>query len=241
MIDIEAFVENGFVKIERPALRPVADEARAYLWAQLGLSADDPSGWSEAVKWASDMTGRGPFASLADSPELTEALDAVCGPGAWEPRRVLGNIPVRFPVPPTIDDRGWHIDANTLRADGTWCVSRRPQTALVLTLLSEVGPDDAPTRLRRGSHLDSVRVLDDDGMSPFDAGPLLDEASRDRPVAHATGRPGDVYLVHPFTVHAADEHRGATPRFMAQSPVMLTAPLTPAASVPLACVFAESA
>ncbi|WP_238421716.1 phytanoyl-CoA dioxygenase family protein [Gordonia sp. 'Campus'] len=240
MIDIQAFVEDGFVKVERPALRPVADEARMYLWAQLGLSEDDRSGWTEAVKWASDMTGRGPFASLADGPELTEALDAVCGPGTYEPRRVLGNIPVRFPVPPTVDDRGWHIDANTPRPDGTWCVSGRPQTVLVLTLLSEVGPDDAPTRLRRGSHRDSVTVLDEDGMSPFDAGPLLDEASRDRPIAFATGNPGDVYLVHPFTVHAADEHRGVTPRFMAQSPVMLTSPLTPATSAPLACVFERS-
>ena len=39
-----------------------------------------------------------------------------------------------------------------------------------------------------------------------------------------------MYVVHPFTVHAADEHRGRTPRFMAQAPVVLTSPLTPASS-----------
>ena len=38
-------------------------------------------------------------------------------------------------------------------------------------------------------------------------------------------------------VHAADEHRGRTPRFMAQGPVMLTSPLTPASSSPLAGVW----
>jgi hypothetical protein len=43
--------------------------------------------------------------------------------------------------------------------------------------------------------------------------------------------------VHPFTVHAADEHRGWTPRFMAQSPIMLTGPLTPASSSALGCVW----
>ena len=75
------------------------------------------------------------------------------------------------------------------------------------------------------------------GMSPFDAGPLLDAASRERRVAYATGSPGDVYVVHPFTVHAADEHRGATPRFMAQGPVMLTSPLSPDSAAPLASVF----
>ena len=56
-------------------------------------------------------------------------------------------------------------------------------------------------------------------------------------VAHATGRPGDTYHVHPFTAHAADEHRGRTPRFMAQAPVVLTAPLTPASSSLLARVW----
>lgn len=45
--------------------------------------------------------------------------------------------------------------------------------------------------------------------------------------AYATGQPGDMYLVHPLTVHAADEHRGTRPRFMAQTPVFLTAPVAP--------------
>ncbi|MDF2828964.1 MAG: protein involved in biosynthesis of mitomycin antibiotics/polyketide fumonisin, partial [Mycobacterium sp.] len=49
--------------------------------------------------------------------------------------------------------------------------------------------------------------------------------------------PGDMYVLHPFTVHAADEHRGHTPRFMAQAPIMLTSPVEPGASTPLASVF----
>jgi len=32
----------------------------------------------------------------------------------------------------------------------------------------------------------------------------------------ATGTVGDVYLCHPFLVHAAQPHRGRAPRFMAQ-------------------------
>ena len=51
---------------------------------------------------------------------------------------------------------------------------------------------------------------------------------------YATGHPGDMYLVHPLTVHAADEHRGREPRFMAQTPVFLTAPLSPDGDSPLA-------
>jgi hypothetical protein len=42
----------------------------------------------------------------------------------------------------------------------------------------------------------------------------------DRPLAWATGHAGDVYLCHPFIVHAATwPHRGKTPRFIAQPPL----------------------
>ena len=35
----------------------------------------------------------------------------------------------------------------------------------------------------------------------------------------ATGRAGDVFLCHPFLVHAAQPHHGSRPRFMAQPPL----------------------
>jgi hypothetical protein len=237
MLDLDAFMSAGYVKIETAAPRSVADEARALLWRRLGLSPDDPDGWSAPVRWTSDMTGRGPFGDLIRSPDLAAALDAVCGRGGWVPRGSLGNIPVRFPVSPPDDDRGWHVDANTPLPDGTWTVSGRPHTVLLLTLLSEVSVTDAPTRIRVGSHHDVARVLGPDPVELAEMGRLVDEASAGRAVVHATGEPGDMYLVHPFTVHAADEHRGSTPRFMAQAPVMLASPLTPTSSSPLARVW----
>ena len=237
MIDVEQFVEEGYVKVEQPALRESADRARTALWHQIGWSPDDPGQWSAPVKWVSDMTGQGPFGDIVRSPTLAAALDRICGANGWLPRGALGNIPVRFPVSPPGDDRGWHIDANTPLPDGSWAVSGRPQTVLLLTLLSEVGDDDAPTRIRAGSHRDVGAVLGADALDPMAAGPLVDEASAGRPVRRATGGPGDMYIVHPFTVHAADEHRGREPRFMAQGPVMLTSPVTPATSGPLGCVW----
>ena len=93
---------------------------------------------------------------------------------------------------------------------------------LLLTLLSDVGPDDAPTRIRVGSHHDVAAALGADPLDAVQAGAVAEKAGTDRPVAHATGTAGDMYLLHPFTVHAADVHRGDRPRFMAQAPVMLT-------------------
>ncbi|TFV54581.1 mitomycin antibiotics/polyketide fumonisin biosynthesis protein [Mycobacterium sp. PS03-16] len=227
MVDVNAFRTDGFVKLEQPELRAAADDARAALWQQIGLAPDAPESWTRPVVWAADLTGAGPFATLIRSRRLAAALDTLCGPGGWRPRGALGNIPIRFPLPPETDDRGWHIDLSTPQPDGSWAVSGRPHTLLLLTLLSEVGPDDAPTRIRVGSHRDVAAALDENPVPFPDFGPLVEGASRDRAVAPATGHPGDMYLLHPLTVHAADEHRGATPRFMAQAPVELTRPLNP--------------
>ncbi len=235
IIDVDRFVADGFVKLESVVPREVADEGRALLWRRIGLSPDDPSGWREPVVWTADLTGEGPFGSMVRSARLSGALDLLAGAGGWVPRGAIGNIPVRFPRLPPAGDCGWHIDANTALPDGAWGVSGRPETMLVLLLLSEVGADDAPTRIRVGSQRDVAGVLPvGEVLDPFVAGPLVDEASQGRPLAFATGVPGDAYLVHPFTVHAAQAHAGTRPRFMAQFPVPLTAPLDAGAGTPLA-------
>ena len=45
---------------------------------------------------------------------------------------------------------------------------------------------------------------------------MLDDVGADCEVMLATGEAGTVYLCHPFLIHAAQKHRGTTPRFMAQ-------------------------
>jgi hypothetical protein len=45
-------------------------------------------------------------------------------------------------------------------------------------------------------------------------------------MALATGPAGTVYLCHPFLIHAAQPHRGSTPRFMAQPPLYPAEPVT---------------
>jgi hypothetical protein len=57
----------------------------------------------------------------------------------------------------------------------------------------------------------------------MDAAGKLD--SPDRKLAPATGHSGDVYLCHPFLIHAAQPQRGREPRFMAQPPLIPLAPL----------------
>ncbi|OMB78261.1 phytanoyl-CoA dioxygenase family protein [Mycolicibacterium conceptionense] len=237
VVDVDAFERDGFVKLEQAVPVEIADAARDLLWHQIGVRADEPASWTSPVVWTADLTGAGPFQRLVRNAALTEALDVICGVGGWLPRGSLGNIPVRFPVDPPADDRGWHIDANTELPGGRWAVSGRAHTVLVLTLLSEVGPADAPTRIRVGSHRCVAGVLGPEPLDFVDAGAMVDEVSRGCPVAQATGRPGDMYVVHPFTAHAADVHRGRTPRFMSQAPVMLSERLSPTGPRALAAAW----
>ena len=118
---------------------------------------------------------------------------------------------------------GWHIDGSYKVGDQLYVNLRsRERALLMLFLFSDVGPDDAPTRIRVGSHLDVARILRSigEGGMPFDRVVSHLPQLHDRPLAWATGRAGDVYLCHPFIVHAATwPHRGKAPRFIAQPPL----------------------
>ncbi|WP_190113397.1 phytanoyl-CoA dioxygenase family protein, partial [Streptomyces cinnamoneus] len=148
----------------------------------------------------------------------------------WEPRYSLGTFPLRFPHEEEPDDAGWHIEGSYLPEGESWYFTNlrsRGRALLMLFLFSEVGEQDAPTRIRVGSHLDVPKVLEkygEDGASGLTLAPDLVAASDHRPLALATGSPGDVFLCHPFLVHAAQPHHGVRPRFMAQPPLMPAAP-----------------
>jgi hypothetical protein len=78
-----------------------------------------------------------------------------------------------------------------------------------------------------GSHLEVPRLLEpagEAGLTYIELAERLDPA-RDYSIALATGAAGDVFLCHPFLIHAAQRHRGTTPKFMAQPPLHPAQPL----------------
>jgi hypothetical protein len=174
-----------------------------------------------------------PFVAAANSPALLKAFDQLVGEGRWVPRVNLGTFPVRFPSAEDPGDAGWHIDPSfgTENPDFlSWRanVSSKARALLMLFLFSDVGPDDAPTRIRVGSHFDIARILAPAG----DAGLSLRELAANGftetaewPEVQAIGDAGTVYLCQPFLVHAAQPHRGTRPRFMAQPPLLPAEPI----------------
>jgi hypothetical protein len=229
---IASFIADGFVRIDNAFPTELADECRAILWKDTGVSPDNPATWTKPVIRLG-MYAQPPFRAAANTEILRAAYDQLVGKGRWLPPQALGTFPVRFPSPNDPGDAGWHVDVsfgeNTpdfmeWRAN----VSSKGRQLLMLFLFSEIGDNDAPTRIRAGSHLGIARELAPAG----DAGLTLRQLSADGyastaqlPEVYATGTPGTVYLCHPFLVHAAQPHRGTRVKFMAQPPLLPAKPL----------------
>ena len=229
--EIERFIADGFVAVENAFPRALADAGRARLWRDTGCDPDDPSTWTRPVVRLGHY-GDAPFRQAANTPALHAAFDQLVGSGRWLPPGTLGTWPIRFPSAVDPGDAGWHVDASFGTDDPDfmeWRVNIRStgRALLMLFLFSDVEPDDAPTRIRVGSHADIAGLLAPAG----DAGRSLRElaahgfaTSVERAEALAVGAAGTVYLCHPFLVHAAQPHRGSTPRFMAQPPLLSAQP-----------------
>ncbi|TCP50752.1 phytanoyl-CoA dioxygenase PhyH [Tamaricihabitans halophyticus] len=226
---IERFVDDGFVKLEGAFPAEVGERCLDELWAATGYAREDPATWTEPVVRLGGFATP-PFQEAATTAVLHEAFDQLVGPGRWLPRIGLGTFPVRFPSSEEPGDDGWHVEASYAgpEGEGRLNLRSRERALLMLFLFSEVGPDDAPTRIRVGSHLDVPPLLEscaDEGREWMSLCRDAASASENRPVTLATGTLGDVYLCHPFLVHAAQPHHGRTPRFMAQPPLHAKEPL----------------
>lgn len=217
--DIERFVSDGYVRLEQAFDPGLAAKCRDVLWSMLDVDRDDPSSWTRPVIRIPGCAHPDLVAAI-NAPSLVGAIDDLLGgPDMWQRRTGYGTFAVRFPSDVDPGDAGWHIDGSF--GEPPWYrvnFASRGRALLLLMLFSDVTELDAPTRIKVGSHRDVARAL----ATMPDAGVafLPDEhapSSLHRDTVLATGRAGDVFLCHPFLVHAASwPHRGDRPRFIAQ-------------------------
>ena len=233
---ITQFIHEGFVKIPQAFPRGLADQARSILWRDTGCDESDPATWTKPVIRLGAY-GQEPFAKAVNTPLLHKAFDQLVGAGRWRPRNDLGTFPIRFPSPEDPGDAGWHVDSSfppdsadsADYADWRINVVSKGRALLMLFLFSDVGEQDAPTRIRVGSHLEMARILAAAGDYGFSLRELALATNgfaetATCPEVLATGDAGTVHLCHPFLVHAAQPHRGTRPRFLAQPPLMPAEP-----------------
>ena len=221
-MDVEGFVRDGFVVVRGAVDPDTVAGGRELVWAAMerrGIRRDDPGGWPAVAEGFADLAGE-PFVAAHMAPALTAAYDELIGPGRWNRSVDIGEaVVVRFPS----EDRGnagYHIEGSYAGPDGAnWVnIRSRARGLLALFLLTDVGPDDAPTRLLCGSHRYVPEFLATYGEAGTDSDAVFwRESVLCLTDAHATGRAGDVFLCHPFIVHTATwPHRGAGPRIIAQ-------------------------
>lgn len=231
---IDTFIRDGYLRIDDAFSSETADAAREILWRDSGCDPNDRSTWTKPVIRLWDYP-QAPFREAANTPALHSAFDAFVGKGRWMPRESLGSFPIRFPHAEDPGDTGWHVDAsyppdplsdNYLH----WRINinSKGRALLMLFLFSDVSESDAPTRIRLGSHMTVARLLvpaGEQGMSMIEISTAAASATQRAEEVLATGDAGTVYLCHPFLLHAAQPHRGKTPRFMAQPPLFHSSPL----------------
>jgi hypothetical protein len=226
---IEQFIEEGFVRLDGAFPRALADEGREILWRETRCDPGDRSTWTKPVVWLG-LYGQEPFRQAANTPRLHAAFDQLVGKGGWAPRNNIGTFPVRFPAAQDTGDTGWHVDPS-FPGEGsdpnnylTWRINvhSRGRALLMLFLFSDIGEQDAPTRIRVGSHREVAKSLEPAGEKGMGLMEMIMPAGRSETVA--TGEAGTVYLCHPFLVHAAQINRGTQPRFLAQPPLLPARP-----------------
>jgi len=240
-------VRDGYVAVRGAVDAETVAACRELIWAAMerrGVRRDDPGSWPALVAGMDDLAGEPfdaldehyaaelgePFATAYLAPALTAAYDELIGPGRWE-RSVrsvnLGEtVVVRFAAEDERANAGYHIEGSYAPPDGDpragWVnIRSRSRGLLALFLFTDVGRDDAPTRLLCGSHLAVPQFLAPYGEAGTDSdADFWRPSTLCRMAAHTTGKAGDVFLCHPFMVHTATwPHRGTGPRMIAQPAV----------------------
>lgn len=231
--EVEQFVCNGYVRLDNAFPQRLAEEVVDRLWQDIPFERSNPESWVEPVVRLG-MYAQQPFQDSLNTAGLHSAFDQLVGQGKWIPCRSVGTFPVRFPAEKQPNDLGKHVDASFPGEDPNnyfeWRVNARSKgrALLMLALYSDVSENDAPTVIYEGSHLDVARLLSregDQGLSFMELAGRLDDLPK-RKAVHATGKAGTVYLCHPFLIHSAQPHRGRTPKFMAQPPLLLKGELS---------------
>ena len=227
--EIHTFIERGFIKIDDAFSSELASQGREILWKDLPADPNDRSTWTHPVVRLGDYVQE-PFRRAVNTPILHEAFDQLVGKGRWLPKGSLGTFPVRFPSDQIANDTGWHADASFQGHDGSWRlnVMSKGRALLMLFLFSDIGTNDAPTRILVGSHQDVPPLLQpygEQGLSFIELAQKL-TTTLNRHVELATGEAGTVFLCHPFLIHAAQDNKVGSPRFLAQPPLLPADPIS---------------
>lgn len=242
------FEDRGLVRLPGLVSAKACAEMADRLWAEMarkdGVQRQAPATWTvERPAHFKKLQDGGAFAAMG-SPEVRAALDALMGAGRWVEPATWGQSLVCFPGGAQTWDlphQGWHVD---LPIDPGGALVGR-----VFLILEPLRPRGGGSLLALGSHRLTRRLAEAAGSTlssgevrkrlvvayPWFAA-LMSASGEDRAqrfmgraemvddvacqVAEMTGEPGDVWLMHPHSLHGSapnvlDAPRMALTQFVA--------------------------
>ena len=224
--DIDHFIRKGYVKLEGAFPREVAEEWSRDCFHRLGYAMDDPTTWAEPrihMGGSKEVDVKGFAPRVYDAVlDLLGGEDRVHLPIKWSDHFIvnlgLGADDVWKPAGP--DTTGWHKDGDFF----LHFLDSPEQGLLVFVNWTDVVHHGGPTYIATDSVPVVARYLADhpEGVQPGAFGALVKEC---REFEEATAQAGDVYLLHPFLLHAASQNPLRRIRIITNPPVHLRAPM----------------
>ncbi len=226
--DIDHFLHKGYVKLEGAFPREVAERWSQECFTRLGYDLEDPSTWKEVrIHMGGDRR--------VDVKEFAPAVfDAMCdllggaerigGPVQWSDHFIV-NLGIGADDPWQPADKwpnGWHKDGDFFRH----FLDSPEQGLLVFVNWTDVVHLGGPTYIATDSVPVVARFLAEhpEGILPggFDFRGLVGQCHE---FEEAVGNAGDVFLLHPFVLHAASQNILRRIRIITNPPVHLNEPM----------------
>ena len=243
--DVDHFLKHGWIKLSNCFTREQSEELTSNLWTRLGMSPTDKSTWhTERINMPSHNT----FAANEVAPK---AWDAICDLVGGEDRIADYNrtwndgFIVNFGTSEGDgqdiggqDLPGWHVDGDFF----VHYLDSPEQGLLVIPLWTDINPGGGGTFICPDAIPKIAKHLYDhpEGVSPrmkprsenptFEGESSLQffcDIAKSMPkdsFIEATGKVGDVYLLHPLMLHSASNNKLRQLRVITNPPVSLEEP-----------------
>lgn len=225
---VEHFIQRGYVVLRDCFTREAAEERTGKAWVRLGYDPNDPATWEQAVIHMPthervDVRDFAPsvWGAVCD---LLGGEERIRQPYTWGDGFIvnLREGADRPWQPPSAAVGGWHKDGDFFRH----FLDSPEQGLLTLVVWSDIEPRGGGTFVAADSVPVVARYLADhpEGVLPT-AFPTRSLVAECRDFVEATGRVGDVYLLHPFILHAKSQNVLGVPRLITNPPVHLLEPM----------------
>jgi hypothetical protein len=226
--DIDQFLIKGYIKIENAFPREVAEEWTRNCFRRLGYDMEDKSTWAERrIHMGGDV-----YVDVKDfAPRVYDSICDLLGgeervgqPVRWSDHFIanlgVGSEDPWMPAGPNTP--GWHKDGDFFRH----FLDSPEQGLLVFVNWTDVVHKGGPTYIATDSVPVVAEFLADrpEGVLPNEFN-FKELVGRCQEFEEATGNAGDVFLLHPYMLHAASQNPLRAIRVITNPPVHLNEPM----------------